>query len=206
MLFNPRREIENMDEESNFKKGVFLFFSFMKGMCFAFTGGMASLPIVEKDVVDRKKWLTKEEFWSYPVIAQSLPGVISIHNAMMIGNRIAGPAGSAGAVLGVLTPAFFSMLLVGMVFQNLIENPYIQGIIRGIRIAAIAIIFGIAVFLIQSKRGIFSISILIAAIAASLFFQVGALTIIVIAGALGIAAEFIHPEAPKDEPISGDEE
>ncbi len=195
-----------MEEENNFKKGVFLLFSFMKGMCFAFTGGMASLPIVEKDVVERKKWLTKEEFWSYPVISQSLPGVISIHNAMMIGNRIAGPIGSVGAVLGVLTPAFFSMLFAGMVFQTLVGNQYIQGLIRGIRIVAIAIIFGIAVFLIQSKREAFSISILIAAIVASLFFKVGALTIIVIAGVLGIAAEFIRPEEPQDASVSEDEE
>ena len=195
-----------MEEESNFKKGLFLFWSFMKGMCFAFTGGMTSLPIVEKDVVDRKHWITKEEFWSFPVISQSLPGVISIHNAMMIGNAIAGPAGSIGAVLGVIFPAFFSMLIAAMLFQNLSGNPYVQGVIRGIRIVAIAIISGVAVFLVKSKRGVFSVVILIAAIAASLFFNVGALTVIIIAGALGIAAEFIDPQAPEEKPVSEDEE
>ena len=195
-----------MEEESNFKKGLFLFWSFMKGMCFAFTGGMTSLPIVEKDVVDRKHWISKEEFWSFPVISQSLPGVISIHNAMMIGNAIAGPAGSIGAVLGVIFPAFFSMLIAAMLFQNLSGNPYVQGVIRGIRIVAIAIISGVAVFLVKSKRGVFSVVILIAAIAASLFFNVGALTVIIIAGALGIAAEFIDPQAPQEKPVSEDEE
>ncbi len=195
-----------MQEESNFKKGLFLFWSFMKGMCFAFTGGMTSLPIVEKDVVDRKHWISKEEFWSFPVISQSLPGVISIHNAMMIGNAIAGPAGSIGAVLGVIFPAFFSMLIAAMLFQNLSGNPYVQGVIRGIRIVAIAIISGVAVFLVKSKRGVFSVVILIAAIAASLFFNVGALTVIIIAGALGIAAEFIDPQAPEEKPVSEDEE
>ncbi len=195
-----------MEEESNFKKGVFLFWSFMKGMCFAFTGGMTSLPIVEKDVVDRKHWISKEEFWSFPVISQSLPGVISIHNAMMIGNAIAGPAGSIGAVLGVIFPAFFSMLIAAMLFQNLSGNPYVQGVIRGIRIVAIAIISGVAVFLVKSKRGVFSVVILIAAIVASLFFNVGALTVIIIAGALGIAAEFIDPQAPEEKPVSEDEE
>ena len=195
-----------MEEESNFKKGLFLFWSFMKGMCFAFTGGMTSLPIVEKDVVDRKHWISKEEFWSFPVISQSLPGVISIHNAMMIGNAIAGPAGSIGAVLGVIFPAFFSMLIAAMLFQNLSGNPYVQGLIRGIRIVAIAIISGVAVFLVKSKRGVFSVVILIAAIAASLFFNVGALTVIIIAGALGIAAEFIDPQAPQEKPVSEDEE
>ncbi len=195
-----------MEEESNFKKGLFLFWSFMKGMCFAFTGGMTSLPIVEKDVVDRKHWISKEEFWSFPVISQSLPGVISIHNAMMIGNAIAGPAGSIGAVLGVIFPAFFSMLIAAMLFQNLSGNPYVQGVIRGIRIVAIAIISGVAVFLVKSKRGVFSVVILVAAIAASLFFNVGALTVIIIAGALGIAAEFIDPQAPEEKPVSEDEE
>ena len=195
-----------MEEESNFKKGLFLFWSFMKGMCFAFTGGMTSLPIVEKDVVDRKHWITKEEFWSFPVISQSLPGVISVHNAMMIGNAIAGPAGSIGAVLGVIFPAFFSMLIAAMLFQNLSGNPYVQGVIRGIRIVAIAIISGVAVFLVKSKRGVFSVVILIAAIVASLFFNVGALTVIIIAGALGIAAEFIDPQAPEEKPVSEDEE
>ena len=195
-----------MQEESNFKKGIFLFWSFMKGMAFAFTGGMTSLPVVEKDVVERKHWMTKEEFWSFPVISQSLPGVISIHNAMMIGNAIAGPAGSIGAVLGVIFPAFFSMLIAAMLFQNLSGNPYVQGVIRGILIVAIAIISGVAVFLVKSKRGVFSVVILVAAIAASLFFNVGALTVIIIAGALGIAAEFIDPQAPEEKPVSEDEE
>ena len=195
-----------MEEESNFKKGLFLFWSFMKGMCFAFTGGMTSLPIVEKDVVDRKHWITKEEFWSYPVISQSLPGVISVHNAMMIGNSIAGPIGSIGAVLGAVFPAFFSMLVVAMLFQNLAGNSYVLGLIRGIRIVAIAIISGVAVRLVKSKRGVFSVVILIAAIVASLFFNVGALTIIIIAGVLGIAAEFIDPQTPEEKPVSEDEE
>ena len=88
------------------RKNLFIFWTFFKGMMFAFTNGAAALPTIERGIVDRKGWLTHEEFWTYPALGQALPGVISIHNAILIGNRVAGPTGAFSALIGVIIPAF----------------------------------------------------------------------------------------------------
>ncbi len=168
-------------------------------MMFAFTGGMTAIPIVEKDVVDRKKWLTEEEFWSYPPLAQSLPGVIGIHNAMLIGNRIAGPFGSFMAVLGVIAPAFGGMLLIAALFQTVVNNPYIQGVIRGIRMVAVVIILGNAYRLLQTTRkSLLSIVLVIGAIIFPLFFGVSAFRTIITCGIIGIISIFLNPDEPEN--------
>ncbi len=158
---------------------------------FAFTGGMTALPIVEKDIVDRKKWLTDKEFWMYPPLAQSLPGVIGVSNAIMIGNRIAGPFGAFMSALGSIAPAFGGMLLVAILFQTVVDNPYVQGMIRGIRMIAVVIILNNAVRLLQTTRkDILSVIIAAGAIIAPLFFGVSAFRTIITCGLIGIASVF----------------
>ncbi len=193
--------------KDNTKKGLFLFWSFFKGMMFAFTGGMTAIPIVEKDIVDRKKWLTEEEFWMYPPLAQSLPGVIGIHNALLIGNRIAGPFGAFMSALGVIAPAFGGMLLVAALFQTAVDNPYVQGMIRGIRMIAVVIIFGNAMRLLQTtKKDILSIIIVAGAIIAPLFFGVSAFQTIITCGLIGIISIFVHPDKPEAKPLTAPED
>ena len=102
--------------ESKTQKGLYLFQLFFKSMMFAFTSGMAAIPSIERGIVDKKKWLSHEEFWTYPVLGQSLPGVISIHNSILLGNRIAGPFGAFMALMGVITPPFVCMLGIAMLF------------------------------------------------------------------------------------------
>ncbi len=165
-------------------------------MTFAFTGGMAAIPIVEKDIVDRKKWLTDEEFWTFPALGQSLPGVIGIHNSILIGNRIAGPFGAFMSALGVITPAFAGMLLIAALFQTVVDNPYIQGMIRGIRAIAVAIILGNAVRLLKTiRKDAFSIILVICAITIPLFFGFSAFYTILTCGLAGIISIFLESAA-----------
>ena len=165
-------------------------------MMFAFTGGMAAIPIVEKDIVERKKWMSEKEFWTYPALGQSLPGVIGLHNSMLIGNRIAGPYGAFMAALGVITPAFVFMLLIAALFQTVVNNPYVQGIIRGIRTIAVAIILGNAVRLLKTTpRDTFSIVLVIGAIISPLFLGFSAFWTIITCGLIGIISVFINSKA-----------
>lgn len=185
-----------MKQDSNLQRGLFLFWTFLKGMTFAFTGGMAAIPIVEKDLVDRKKWLTDEEFWAFPALGQSLPGVIGVHISIMIGNRIAGPFGSFMAALGVITPAFVGMLVIAALFQTVVDNPYIQGMIRGIRAIAVAIILGNAVRLLKTiRKDAFSIILVICAITIPLFFGFSAFYTILTCGLAGIISIFLESAA-----------
>lgn len=180
--------------ENTAQKALYLFWLHFKAMMFAFTSGMAAIPTIERGIVDKKKWLTHEEFWTYPVLGQSLPGVISIHNSVLIGNRIAGPLGAFMALLGVITPAFVCMLGIAALFQSFVDNPYIQGAIRGIRVISAAIILGNGVRLLTTvPREAFSIILVITAISIPLFFGFSAFWTIVICGMAGIISVLIDP-------------
>lgn len=180
--------------ESVTQKAFYLFLLHFKGMMFAFTSGAAAIPTIERGIVDKKKWLTHDEFWTYPVLGQSLPGVISIHNAILIGNRIAGPFGGLMALLGVITPAFVCMLGIAALFQAFVDNPYIQGSIRGIRVISSAILLGNAVRLLKTvKRDVFSTILVIIAVLIPLIFQFSAFWTIISCGLVGILSILIDP-------------
>lgn len=183
------------------KKGLFLFWTFFKGMMFAFTSGMAALPAIEKAIVDEKKWLTDQEFWTYPTLGQTLPGVISIHNAMLIGNRIAGPFGAFMAVTGTVMPAFVCMLVIAVLFQTVVDNPYIQGAIRGIRVVSVVLLLGNSARLLRnSRKDLLSLILVISAAAAPLFFRFSAFWTIVLCGLAGILSIFINPGEAENDP------
>ena len=182
--------------ESRTQKAVYLFWLHFKAMMFAFTSGMAAIPTIERGIVDKKKWLSHEEFWTFPVLGQSLPGVISIHNSILIGNRIAGPLGAFMALLGVITPAFVCMLGIAALFQTFVDNPYVQGAIRGIRVISAAIILGNGVRLLKTvPRDAFSVILVICAISIPLIFGGSAFRTIITCGIAGIISIFIDPSA-----------
>ncbi len=180
--------------ESTTRKGFYLFRLFFKSMMFAFTSGMAAIPSIERGIVEKKKWLSHEEFWTYPVLGQSLPGVISIHNSILLGNRIAGPFGAFMALMGVITPPFVCMLGIAMLFQTLVDNPYIQGMIRGIRVISIVLIFGNGIRLLSTVRhDLLTVVLVVIAAAAPLFFNFSAFWTIVICGTIGIISVLTSP-------------
>ena len=180
--------------ESTTRKGFYLFRLFFKSMMFAFTSGMAAIPSIERVIVEKKKWLSHEEFWTYPVLGQSLPGVISIHNSILLGNRIAGPFGAFMALMGVITPPFVCMLGIAMLFQTLVDNPYIQGMIRGIRVISIVLIFGNGIRLLSTVRhDLLTVVLVVIAAAAPLFFNFSAFWTIVICGTIGIISVLTSP-------------
>lgn len=186
--------------ESITQKGLYLFWLFFKGMMFAFTGGMTALPTIEKGIVDKKNWMTKKEFWTYPALGQTLPGVISIHNSILIGNRIAGPFGAFMALLGVITPPFVFMLVIAALFQTVVNNSYIQGMIRGIRVISVALLLGNGIRLLTTVPGdAFSIIIVIIAVTVPLFFGFSPFWTIVVCGAAGIISILLNPAVIKRE-------
>ena len=193
--------------ETAVHKGFILFWIFFKGMLFAFTNGMAALPTIEREIVDKRKWLTDEEFWTYPVLGQSLPGVVSIHNSILIGNRIAGPFGAFMSAMGVVLPAFLTMLLVAAVFQTFVDDPYVHGAIRGIRVISVVIIFSNAVRLLRNvPRQTFSVILVLAAILVPLLSGFSAFWTIIVCGAAGIISVLADPSVISPKPASSEKD
>lgn len=98
------------------------------------------LPLIQREVVDRKGWIDEEEFLNMIALAQAAPGLIAVNSAIFIGWRIGGWKGVCGAVLGAVLPSFLIILVIAMVFQEWKELPAVEAAFKGIRPAVVALI------------------------------------------------------------------
>ena len=98
------------------------------------------LPLIQREVVDRKGWIDEEEFLNMIALAQAAPGLIAVNSAIFIGWRIGGWKGVAGAVLGAVLPSFLIILAIAMVFAEWKELPAVEAVFKGVRPAVVALI------------------------------------------------------------------
>jgi len=133
--------------------GGSLFTTFFKIGMFTLGGGYAMIPIIEAEVVDKHKWVTKEEFLDLIAIAQSCPGVFAANISIFIGYRLKKVPGAIITCLGTCLPSFLIILLIAMFFHRFQENPVVASIFRGIRPAVVALI-AVPTFNLAKSAGI----------------------------------------------------
>ena len=114
--------------------------SFLKIGAFTFGGGYAMIPIIQYEVVNRRKWLSEQEYVELLTIAQAAPGPISLNTAVFVGYKCKGYKGALAAILGVVLPSFVIILLVAMFFHTMRDNRWVDAAFRGMRPAVVALI------------------------------------------------------------------
>ena len=116
------------------------FKTFFKIGAFTLGGGYAMIPIIQSEVVDKKKWIGKEEFLDLIAIAQSCPGVFAINISTFIGYKMRKEKGAFCSALGTALPSGLIILLIAMCFHRFMDVPWIAAMINGIRPAEVALI------------------------------------------------------------------
>jgi len=116
------------------------FRTFFRIGMFTLGGGYAMIPIIEAEVVDKHKWVSKEEFLDLIAIAQSCPGVFAINISIFIGYKLRRLRGALATALGTALPSFIIILLIAMFFHRFQDNPVVESIFKGIRPAVVALI------------------------------------------------------------------
>lgn len=117
-----------------------LFRTFFKIGAFTLGGGYAMIPIIEAEVVDKHKWMDREEFLDLIAVAQSCPGVFAANISIFIGYKLRQVKGAFFTCLGTVLPSFLIILLIAMFFHRFSDNEIVQSIFRGIRPAVVALI------------------------------------------------------------------
>lgn len=128
-----------------------LFSIFFKiGIC-TFGGGYAMLPMLQREIKDRKKWATTEELLDYFAIGQCTPGIIAVNTATFVGYRRKGVSGGIMATFGVVAPSIVIITLIAALLSNLMEYEVVQYAFTGIRIAVCAMIMKTVLQLAKSS-------------------------------------------------------
>ena len=119
-----------------------LFLSFFKIGAFTFGGGWAMISIIEKEIVDKKHWIEREEFLDLLAVAQSLPGILAVNISVAVGDKLRGMKGAVTAALGTILPSFMIILCIAIFLTpDLIKNnETLSSIFKGIRPAVVALI------------------------------------------------------------------
>lgn len=169
-----------------------LFYTFAKIGLFTFGGGYGMIAIVQDECVEKKKWITEDEFATVLTIAESTPGPIAINCATYTGYAQGGILGAIAATFGVVLPSFMIIFLISSFFDNLLAYPIVANAFQGIQIGVGLIIFraGYNMFKKMKKKP-FSVIVLISALLIMLAINFLALNfstiyLLLIAGVLGV--------------------
>ena len=117
-----------------------LFWTYLKIGTFTIGGGYVMLSMIEREVVERKGWIDRDEFMNMIALAQAAPGLIAVNSAIFIGWRIGGWRGVIATVLGAVLPSFCIILVIAMLFQDYKDYPAVEAVFKGIRPAVVALI------------------------------------------------------------------
>ena len=164
-----------------------LFLIFFKAGTFTFAGGLAMLPVIEKDIVERYQMMRKDEFLEYATLSQTLPGVIALNCACFVGRRVAGFPGMIAAGIGSTISAFVLMILVTIALLYVPQTGPAVGAMSGIRAASAALILSAAISLGKHniKSG-FAVTVMAGAFILILVFNVSTPIVVMIAGVGGV--------------------
>ncbi|MEG1643521.1 MAG: chromate transporter [Bacteroidales bacterium] len=117
-----------------------LFYTFFKIGAFTFGGGWAMVSLMEKEIVDKRGWIDRDNFLDYLAVSQSLPGILAVNISVLVGNKLFGKKGAFIASLGTIIPSFVIILLIAIFFTRIYDSPVVERIFKGVRPAVVALI------------------------------------------------------------------
>ena len=164
-----------------------LFLTFAKIGVMTFGGGMAMLPILEREIVQNKKWATEEELVDYFAIGQCTPGIIAVNTATFIGQKKKGVLGGIAATLGVVFPSLIIITVLAGLITNFAHLAWVQNAFAGIRVCVCVLILNATVKLWQGAvKDVWGALIFAAVLAGSLLTDLSPVLFVLAAAVAGI--------------------
>ncbi len=178
-----------MEKLSKFDISISLFKSFICIGLLTIGGGLVMLPFIEKEFVEKKKWLTKNEMIDIFALAQSVPGIIAINASSLTGYRLAGAMGAIASSIGVILPSFTIIVLITPIFYKLQTIESITKAFMGIRVAIIVMLsFTLFRMAKSTLKDPFSIAIFVLALIAIFVFNTNLMYVVAGASIIGLVS------------------
>lgn len=175
-----------------------LFLSFFKIGLVTFGGGLAMLPLIEREVVENKKWAEKETLMDYFAVAQSLPGVMSINVSIFVGNKVSGLKGAIAATMGVALPAFVAIVIFFYTLMSYQDNKYVHAFFMGVQVCSVVLIGIAAINMLKaSLKYKWAYIILAVSFAGIMVFKITPFILILFGGGVGFVVYLWENKAGK---------
>ena len=117
-----------------------LYFSFAKIGTFTIGGGLAMMPMMQSELIEKRKWITDEELIDYYAVGQSTPGIVAVNVATFVGYKQMGIIGGIFATLGMVTPSLVIIMILASLINSINDFPIIQKALKGINVAVAALL------------------------------------------------------------------
>ena len=164
-----------------------LYITFFKIGAFTFGGGYAMLPLLQRELVDKRKWITEEEMLDYYAIGQTTPGIIAVNTSTFCGRKRKGNLGGIIASLGFITPSIIIITLIANFLKEFSHLLIIQHAFAGIRIAVSALVLNTVINMVKKTANTKTkISIFVLTFIAIGIFSISPIIIVIACGIFGI--------------------
>lgn len=191
--------MQDMKSESNGTEAKLseLFFSFAKVGALTFGGGVAMLPMLEREIVQHKNWASEEELMDYYAIAQCTPGIIAVNTATFVGSKQRGVTGGIVATLGVVFPSLVIITALAGLIRNFAGVPAVAHAFAGIRVCVCVLVLNATLKLLKKAAIDVPTAVIFAlTFAGSYLLPLSPVVYVILAGAAGI---FLKNAAQKKE-------
>lgn len=169
-----------------------MFFTFFRIGALTFGGGYTVLPLMQREVVEKRNWASQEEVMDYYAVGQCLPGLIAVNTAIFIGYNVKGRRGAAIAAAGLVMPSLLIILAIASLIQNFSDLAVVQSAFAGIRVAVCALVAN-AIYT-MAKKGVVNLTTAVIAVAtflASAWLKITPVPLVVLAAIAGLALSLL---------------
>ncbi|MCH5169795.1 MAG: chromate transporter [Oscillospiraceae bacterium] len=189
-----------MKNQGKLYKIWLLFLTFFKIGAFTFGGGYAMIPLIQREVADKRKWITEDDILDIIAIAESTPGPIAVNSATFVGFKTAGFFGAFASTLGVVLPSFVIITVIAYLLRNFSDYKGVRYAFFGVRAGVLALIIkGLVSMYKQVNKNLVSYVIMGAAFVLVAFFNVNVLLVIIGCAVFGLVTSIVISRRAKND-------
>lgn len=176
-----------------------LLISFVKIGFLTIGGGYVMLPMMQSELIEKKRWITEEELLDYYAVGQSTPGIIAVNVATFVGYKKAGVTGGIVATLGIISPSLIIITALAGVIQSIDQYPNVQKAMSGINVAVCALITDATLnFIKKGVKNFVTLLVLLASFLLIYYVKVPSYLIVLGAAFLGTITYFVKNKMKKN--------
>lgn len=170
-----------------------IYFAFFKIGAFTFGGGLAMMPMLQKELIEKKQWLTEEELIDYYAVGQSTPGIIAVNVATFVGYKRAGILGGIFGTLGIISPSLIIIMILANLINSISDYPIVQKALTGINVAVAALLTSVIInFAKKTIKNVWNAIFMLISFLLIFALKVPSFIVILFGLATGIILTFIH--------------